>query len=245
LRYQPRQSPALSPATSKTICCHGWKANRIRISLRPSRSRPQLLHILDLGRGDLTDEWALQARSVLLEQLDGGADLAGGVSVELPQTAGPVGELGCDFHYPCHELSIAQARDLGQTKQPAALERRIMPGHTRATSQGFSRAAAVIHGHDRQGTRHDADRGRSDRPSPIFQALDIPARTPVRVGKLGVAAAPDAVASLICEGRFQAGRWESAHGPFIVVSSTRIRFLQLPMAPADGGLPRWVRRPGC
>src|SRR5258708_25200448 len=35
LRYQPRQSPALSPATSKTICCHGWKANRIRISLRP------------------------------------------------------------------------------------------------------------------------------------------------------------------------------------------------------------------
>src|SRR5260221_1288189 len=35
LRYQPRQSPALSPATSKTICCQGSKPNRIRISLRP------------------------------------------------------------------------------------------------------------------------------------------------------------------------------------------------------------------
>src|SRR5260221_7053185 len=35
LRYQPRQSPALSPATSKTICCQGSKTNRIRISLRP------------------------------------------------------------------------------------------------------------------------------------------------------------------------------------------------------------------
>src|SRR6266567_2322987 len=36
LRYQPRQSPALSPATSKTICCHGSKTNKIRISLRPA-----------------------------------------------------------------------------------------------------------------------------------------------------------------------------------------------------------------
>src|SRR5258707_15470400 len=34
-RSQPRQSPALSPATSKTSCGQGSKANRIRISLRP------------------------------------------------------------------------------------------------------------------------------------------------------------------------------------------------------------------
>src|SRR5215469_15212057 len=36
LRYQPRQSPALSPATSKTICCQGSKTNRIRASVRPA-----------------------------------------------------------------------------------------------------------------------------------------------------------------------------------------------------------------
>src|SRR5450755_198035 len=36
VRYQPRQSPALSPATSKTNCCHGSKTNKIRISLRPA-----------------------------------------------------------------------------------------------------------------------------------------------------------------------------------------------------------------
>ena len=102
LRYQPRQSSDLSPATNKTICCHGSKANRIRISLRPvdpGRSSFMFL-ILELvisptsGRFRLgpcclssstaAPTWREESRSTFLNWR-------------------PVRELGCDFHCPCHE----------------------------------------------------------------------------------------------------------------------------------------------
>jgi hypothetical protein len=53
--------------------------------------------------------------------------------------------------------------------------------------------------------------------------------------KIGGGRCPLTPGQLDRRGRFQAGRWEAAHGPFIVASSTRISFLSMPFAPAGSG----------
>jgi hypothetical protein len=73
LRYRPRQSPPYRRLPVRRSAARIENEQYADLT-SASGSRPQLFHILDLGRGDLTDEWALQAR-LLLEQLDSSADL--------------------------------------------------------------------------------------------------------------------------------------------------------------------------
>ena len=93
------------------------------------RSWSQLLHILDLGRGDLTSERPLQARTVLLQQLDCSANLPGGITVELPQLTGLVGELDGELR-DRRKASFDPAHGRGTNADVQLCEGRVVPAVT-------------------------------------------------------------------------------------------------------------------
>src|SRR4051812_3397356 len=81
VRYQPVQSPALSPAVSRMACRSGSKMNRNADLCAACGAGAELLEVVQRGALDAVYDGAAERGSVLFEQVDGGFDLRGCVRI--------------------------------------------------------------------------------------------------------------------------------------------------------------------